>query len=281
MNSDQMDRMEATLYGLRPESDPNFKASLRVQVIDSAMDLRSKSTRPGMFAVGLRLWKPIALLALLGLMIFFSSPTGRAFAQELLRIGIYLVTDQASDAERWTASPADPDDVVTLQSTRVNPGEVNREQIAGFPVYYPTYLPEGYIPINEPPIDLVENSSGEVISAEVIFEAQRSGSLLLLKQYPIKDADLEGSIPLEAGDASVESIGVNGHEGLWLESFAWGTEVDTAGQSQTVEYNLLVWSQPDREGTEVYFWLGSQARLSKSEMLHVANSMALDHPNWK
>lgn len=281
MNSDQVDRMEAMLYELRPESDPAFKASLRMQVIDLAVDLRSSSNRPGLFAVGLRLWKPIAFLALLLLLIFFSTPTGRALAQELLRIGVYLVTDQASDAERWIDSQADPAEVFTLHATRVNPGEVNRERIAGFPVYYPTYLPEGYVPQNDPPIELVENSSGEVISAETSFEDQRSGKLLQLKQYPIKRAEVEGSIPLEAGDAAVETIRVNGHEGLWLEAFDWGTEMDSTGQSQTVEYNLLVWTQPVGDGTEIYFWLGSQARLSKGEMLRVADSMALDQPDWK
>jgi hypothetical protein len=273
--------MEAMLYELRPESDPAFKASLRMQIMDLAVDLRSSSKRPGLLAVGLRMWKPIALLALLSLLIFFSTPTGRALAQELLRIGVYLVTDQASDAERWIASQADPAEVVTLHATRVNPGEVNRERIAGFPVFYPTYIPEGYTPRNDPPIELVENSSGEVISAEVLFEEQRSGKLLQLKQYPIKIADVEGSIPLEAGDAVVESINVNGQEGLWLEAFAWGTEVDSSGQSRPVEYNLLVWTQPDREGAEIYLWLGSQARLSRSEMLSVAESMALDQPEWK
>jgi hypothetical protein len=214
-------------------------------------------------------------------MTFFATPIGRALAQELLQLGIYLVTDEPSDAERWIVSPTETVDAVRLHFTRVEPGEVNREGMAGFPVYYPTYLPTGYRPQNDPPIELVENSNGNVISAEVIFEDMRSGDLLYLKQYPVQEASVEGSIPLGSGDASVEVVSVNGSKGLWFEGYAWGIAVDPGEEKQLVRYNLLVWTWPAEAESNMYFWLGSEERLSMDELLQVADSMVLDQPEWE
>ena len=223
---------------------------------------------------------PLALVFVLSMLMMLLTPTGRALAQKLLRIGIYFVTDEPTDAERWIESPTEPRDVVPLETKRVYPGEGNTRSIAGFPVYFPTYLPEGYHPLTDPPIELVINSQGQIVSAEVMFVDQSGQHILYLKQYPIAEGDEVAKIPLESAGASVERVAVNGQDGLWLENFRWGTHADPEADSQLVEYNLLIWTQPDEQGTELYYWLGSQERLPMPELVRVAESLALDSPDW-
>jgi hypothetical protein len=223
---------------------------------------------------------PLVLVFVLATLMMFLTPTGRALAQKLLQIGIYFVTDEPTDAERWIDSLPEPGEVVTLTATRVYPGEVNTQSIAGFPVYYPTYLPDGYHPLSDPPIELVINSQGRVLSAEVMFVDESGDHLLYLKQYPINSEMESEDIPLEIGGAPAERVTVNGQEGLWLQDFAWGTVSEPDEGQQLEEFNLLLWIQPAEKGRELYFWLGSQERLPMAELVRVAESLNLDNPDW-
>ncbi|MGD2057402.1 MAG: hypothetical protein PVI04_01625 [Anaerolineales bacterium] len=280
MNPDQTHRMEEILSGMRPNASPAFRDALRAE-IQSAAAVKKHGPSWSLAALGwTRAWKPLVLVFVLATLYVFLTPTGRALAQKLLRVGIYLVTNGPTDAEGYITSPPAPGDVVTLETKRVYPGDGNAQSIAGFPVYFPTYLPEGYHPLTDPPIELVINSQGRVASAEVMFVDQSGEHLLYLKQYPIAEDDEVADIPLGSAGASVESVAVNGQGGLWLENFEWGTHANPETDNQLVEYNLLIWTQPAGPGSELYFWLGSQEQLPMSELMRVAESLALNSPGW-
>lgn len=279
MNTDQAHTLEETLSGMRPEASNSFKRTLRAEVLGAAVgERRLSSSRIAL--VWARAWMPLVLVFVLTTLMIFLTPTGRALAQKLLQIGIYFVTDEPTDAERWIDSPPKLRDVVTLTATRVYPGEVNTQSIAGFPVYYPTYLPDGYHPFSDPPVELAMNSKGQVLSAEVMFVDESGDHVLYLKQYPI-NAEMETEdIPLEIGGAPAERVTVNGQEGLWLQDFAWGTVSEPDAGEVVEKYNLLVWTEPAEQGTELYYWLGSQEQLPMAELVRVAESLALDSPDW-
>lgn len=211
-----------------------------------------------------------ALALILAISLAFTPP-GRALAQKILQFGLFIFTDEPTSAEQvLTATPE------IVYTPLVKESDLSKvSELAGFPVYYPTYLPEGYA-FSDPnnPVEILFNSLGSVLKVDEMFEQTTSGKILLFSQIHLDPTD--GVPPLEFGTGQVEPqfVTVAGNEGIWLQDFVWGTGLDESGNPVPVPYNLLIWEITTEDGYRFQFWLGSEERLPLNVMLRVAKSIA-------
>lgn len=271
MSRQDKQSMEEMLEAMRPQADPDFYLSLRHRVLSEfAQEISSKSDR-GSAAPRVSRWQAIAAGLVLVVLFLALTPTGRTWAQQILRIGVFIVTDEPSLAERWLDRSHPEDGIHSLRAVTTSPDEAS--EIAGFSVYYPTYLPARYQPTSKPPIKILFDTQGEIRSAEAMFHRVDSGDILFFTQQLFPPDEELSLMPLDAGDARVEPATVGGSEALWLADYVWGTRPDETGELQPVEYNVLLWTMPAGSGARYYFWLGSEGKLSRAEMLRIAESM--------
>ncbi|MEJ2748248.1 MAG: hypothetical protein P8183_10125 [Anaerolineae bacterium] len=273
MNRQDYHDLETLLSEVRPQADQKFYFTLRQKVLNAFTTKRMPPQGQGRFSLfpRLRLWQPAAAVVMVLLLILVLTPGGRTLAQQVWRLGVFFVTDNPSLAEQWINDPPSEDEIYSLNT---EPGKLEEaSELAGFTVYYPTYLPPGYKPDSDSPIQLVSNTQGEITSTEAMFNSADGGYVLYYVQHPFPPDSELSAMPLDVGDADVESVLVQGNEALWLTNYVWGTERDETGNIQPVEYNVLIWTLPASDGAKYYFWLGSEEKLSKAEMMHIAESM--------
>ncbi len=197
------------------------------------------------------------------------TPTGRALAQHILQFSWFIFTNGPTGTEKYmTATRETSSAPLVVRADLVDAGA-----IAGFPVYYPTYLPEGYNPISRDPgsqVNILFNSSGAVIKVDTMLERTGSGEILAFSQIPL---DLSSDVPpfnFGTGQVEPQFVDIDGNEGVWLENFIWGSKLDKTGEPIPVPYNLLIWEITTEDGNTFQFWLGSEERLPLNEMLRIA-----------
>ena len=199
------------------------------------------------------------------------TPPGRALAQQILQFGLFIFTNEPTKAE--ISMTVTPEDYYTPSVVRVNFAEAS--EIAGFPVYYPTYLPEGYTPISRDPnrqVEVVFNSTGNVIKVDAMFESVRSRELLSFVEIPLDSSENLPSLNFGTGQVEPQFVDIGGNEGVWLENFIWGSKFDEHNNQIPVPYNVLIWEIMTQDGQKFQFWLGSEELLSLEIMLHIAES---------
>lgn len=272
MNDHDYSALEELLTSTKPQAEQTFYLSLRQTILKEAAEQQPAAKTRFSFLPQFRLWQPVAAGVLLIIVIWLLTPAGQTFAQQILRLGVFFVTDNPTFFEKQLDdSEAATGEVITLDSIQTELESAAND--AGFPVYFPAYLPEGYKPETDPPIELILNSEGEVTSAEAMFFSADGNQMLFYAQHPFPpEADLS-SMPLDVGNATVEKVTVLGNEALWLTDYVWGLAPDETGELQPVEYNVLLWTFPAEDGANYYFWLGSSEKLTQAEMLHIAESL--------
>lgn len=279
MNDHDYSELEALLSNAKPEADQNFRLLLRHQVLNN-VEASQHSSRERFALWGrLRLWQPAVGIFLLLFLFFALTPTGRSWAQQVLNLGIFYVTNEPAFFETAVNNPEllDERNSVLVETVNVEPEQAT--DLAGFTVYYPNYIPDGYIAIEDPAVELILNSSGAVSGAEAMFmSADEDQFILYYAQSPFPPDETLDSMPLEVGDATIESVTVQGNEALWLTNYVWGTEPieDDPTELQTVLYNVLMWTVPNPDGGKFYFWLGSEAQLPFDKMIQIAESMTTE-----
>jgi hypothetical protein len=274
MNDPNYHALEELLTEAAPQADAKFYMELRQKVLRTVEVEAPAPKRKFPPFSRVRLWQPVAVGALLLIAILFLTPIGQTIAQQVLRLGVFFVTNNPSLAEQSITDPPSEEEIYTVETLSVAPDEAG--ELAGFTVHYPTYLPPGYRPESDPPVELSLDTQGKISSAEAMFLSADGEYILFYAQHPFPPDNTLDSMPLDAGTALVEPTTVQGNEALWLANYVWGSERDAAGVLQPVEYNVLIWTLPAANGAKFYFWLGSEEKLPQSEMLRIADSMVAE-----
>ena len=210
-----------------------------------------------------------ALVLLLGM--FLTSP-GRALAQKIVQFGLFVFTNEPPAAEQMLT--ATPETVYTPRTVRADLSGAG--DMAGFPVYFPTFLPEGYAPAAQDvdrPVEVLFNSLGTVTKIEAMFEQARSGKILSFSQIPLDPAADVPLLNFGTGQTEPQFVSVGGNDGVWLQDFSWGLRLDESGNPAPVPYNLLIWEISTEDGSSFQFWLGSEEQLPLGVMLQIAESI--------
>jgi len=210
-----------------------------------------------------------ALTLILTISLAFTPP-GSALAQKILQFGLFIFTNDPTSAEQMlTATPE------IVYTPLVKESDLSKaSELAGFPVYYPAFLPEGYTTINpNNPVEVLFNSSGTVLKADAMFEHTTSGRILSFSQIRLDPADDVPPLDFGTGQVEPQFVYVGGNEGIWLQDFIWGTRFDENGNQVPVPYNLLIWEITTKDGYRFQFWLGSEERLPLNVMLKIAESL--------
>ncbi|HRQ37910.1 MAG TPA: hypothetical protein PLD25_08350 [Chloroflexota bacterium] len=274
MNQENYHNLEELLNEVSPQANHEFYLALRQQVLDTPINQNATSSRKFRLFDRFPLWQPVVGAALLLLLIIFFTPIGQIVAQQVLRLGVFFVTTNPAPAEEHISNP--PSEAEIYTSVTITSQLQEASALAGFPVYYPAYLPTGYTSDTEPPLQLVKNSQGTIVSAEAMFHSADGEYILYYAQHPFPPDTELSDMPLNIGAATAEPTTVLGNEALWLTNYAWGTAPDSAGNLQTVAYNVLIWTLPTTDGAKFYFWLGSEEQLIQAEMLRIAESLATE-----
>jgi len=209
-------------------------------------------------------------LALFLAISFAFTPPGRVLAQKILQFGLFLFNNEPTSAEQMlTATPE------IVYTPLVKESDLSKaSELAGFPVYYPTFLPEGYVSSDpQSPVEVLFNSSGIVQKVDAMFEQTVSGKILSFSQIHL-DPDNVHTLDFGTGQSEPQVVTVSGNEGVWLQDFIWGTGFDESGNNVPVPYNLLIWEITTDDGHRFQFWLGSEERLPLEVMLKIAESIA-------
>ncbi|HSG46118.1 MAG TPA: hypothetical protein VLA72_23500 [Anaerolineales bacterium] len=215
-------------------------------------------------------WASVLVFVLSTFMVL--TPPGRALAQQILQFGLFIFTNEPTKAE--ISMTVTPEVYYTLSVVRVNLAEAS--EIAGFPVYYPTYLPEGYAPISRDPnrqVEVVFNGMENVVKVNAMFERVRSRELLSFVQIPLDSSENLLSLNFGTGQVEPQFVDIGGNEGVWLENFIWGSKFDEHNNQVPVPYNVLIWEIMTQDGQKIQFWLGSEELISLEVMLLIAESV--------
>jgi hypothetical protein len=200
----------------------------------------------------------IALLLMIASLLTYQPIQAQAL-NFLRQIGVFTVTtENESDTPLPTALPPDPD-----QKPITSASAVEASKLAGFQVFAPAWLPDGYLA--EGGISILPNGNGKVVVTG--FADSETGSFILINQYR---AGLGDSFTnYVSGNETVQDIQLRGHDGVWI-----------TGRLMT---NPMIAEQQDKEALRESSWLIWEEkgiaytiisnRLSQEEMLKVAESM--------
>jgi hypothetical protein len=187
----------------------------------------------------------------------FLSPSIRTFAQSLLRqIGGYTLTQgvpQPLDASKLPASISIVDTStstsieLTSDSTVAN-DLISADDLAGFTVLTPSYLPSGYIPMDGGWRITSESNSTAVING--YFDTTKD--YFFITQWKVGEGDAAKTFTRE----EIVDVKVRGQNGVWLPN--------ASTNSTSV---ALVWAE-----NGITYSIISNA-LSLDEMLNVAESL--------
>jgi hypothetical protein len=228
---------------------PEFAASL-YQRINRPMQTQTVPRVMRFAALTLSLFLVLAVS-------LFLSPSVRTFAQSLLRqIGGYTFSQgvpQPIDASQLPASINIVDTStstsieLTSDSTAAN-DLVSTDDLAGFTVLTPSYLPSGYIPMGDGWQITSESNSTAVTNG--YFDTTKN--YFLITQWKVGEGDAARTFTRE----EIDDVTVRGQNGVWLP------HASTNSTSAA-----LVWAEND-----ITYSIISNA-LSLDEMLSVAESL--------
>lgn len=233
------------LTRFRKEPRPEFAASLYERI---NTPMQTRATPRIMHFAALIVILMIALLLM---------PSVRAYAESLLRqIGGYTFTQgvpQPIDASKLPASfnivDTSTSTSIELTSDSVVADDlVSADNLAGFTVLTPSYLPFGYIPMDDGWRITAENNSTAVTSG--YYDATKN--YFLINQWKIGDGDTTKAFTRE----EIIDVTVRGQSGIWLPN--------ASTNSTSV---ALVWA----ENGITYSIISNT--LSLDEMLKVAESL--------
>ncbi len=264
-------RLEEALSRAGQQPAEHFTAKLRQRSMQAFDRFHIPVTAPKTQPRVRRLLSWGSALALLVLIATLFTSPGRALAQAILQqFGLWVFTHEPSLAEQDLT--ATPDPKTEYELTTVYTDLASASEKAGFPVYYPGFLPEGYVSMTLHPVGIVYGSPGTVLSVDAMFEQVESGKILSFSQTPYDYPPDQGTTNFGTGAAEPQAVTVAGNEGVWLENFMWGSKLDEHNNQVPVPYNVLIWEITTQDGHRFQFWLGSEELLSLEVMLHIAES---------
>jgi len=191
------------------------------------------------------------------LVVFVLTPQGRALAQDLLhRIGNFVISNEPSDAEEYVAAlqsgtptpTVDPNWVCTDCPEPLIVGMLTQTQVsekAGFPVYVPTYIPDGYV-LSSRDVLFTDSSTTANASYQVELDPplhdglQESGIIAITQTLVANDAD-----PWEegVGDVPIVDVFVREQAGVWLEQVPIIPIQNEQGEWDYARWNQLIWTE--------------------------------------
>jgi hypothetical protein len=203
-------------------------------------------------------------------------PPLRSFAQDIIRqIGQVRITSGPTDAERYVAEQAGELPTATPNATippltpipqvfvfrHLTPEQASQE--AGFAVYVPDYLPEGFV---EQSREIWMHTLVSVTTSFYVPGALQSAEDHQNRSITLEQVIFADEYDFAVGDAPTVELTVNGNPGLWVED----APVAVFGDA-LVGLNLLFWAQDG-------FNFQLTSRLPQDEALKIANSLhAIDY----
>ncbi len=195
----------------------------------------------------------LALITIL-VLVTLTVPPVRALAQEIIhRIGNFVITNEPSDAEQYVATLESGTPTPTPNPNREIPEEmiVGRLTVAqasskaGFAVYEPAYIPEGYLFSTR---DVLNTGQSTTISADYQVELdpplhdglQMSGIIAITQSYVYSGAQ---SWKMGVGDTPIVDVIVRGLQGIWLEQVPIYPFQDDQGEWDYARWNQLIWAE--------------------------------------
>lgn len=255
----EYDNTAAELVCNAPQIDPDFKAKLEARLLNKLQ--RTRSHRPL-----IRKMLYAAAAAVLLLTVFLFTPSGKAMLDYIVQLGYIQFTSDATPAENEILSPENT--AVTARTQSFSSPE-NAAAAAGFPVFYPNYLPDGYPENPAMGFEVVFDSNGNPRNVSLMYIHTQSGEILAFSQIPLQnETDIE-PLPIGIGSAEAESVTILDNAGVFLKDANWGTREAENGASVPVPYNLLIW-----ETENFQFWCFSEARLEVAELIRIAESFS-------
>jgi hypothetical protein len=185
------------------------------------------------------------------------TPQGRAFAQEIIRrVGNYVISGEPSDAENYVATlqsgtptaTIDPNWVCTNCPEPEIVGKLTIEQAsakAGFPVYDPNYIPDGY-QLSTRDVLFTGSSTTAHMDFRKDLDPPLHDGLQMAGIIAIGQTLVNGDAqPWEKGIGEVPIVDVNvrGHPGVWLEQVPIIPVQDQQGEWYYERWNQLVWAE--------------------------------------
>ena len=238
------------LTKFRKTPRPEFVVSL-YQRINKPMQTK---TRPQMMR-----FATLALsLLVLTMTVFLLSPSVRAFAQSILKqIGGYAFTQgvpQPIDASKLPSSvniiDTSTSTSIELTSDSVVANDVvSADNLAGFTVLTPAYLPSGYMPMDGDWRITHENNSTAVTNG--YFDTTKN--FFLITQWKVGEDDITKTFTRE----EIVDVVVRGQNGVWLpHASASGASVALVWAENGITYSIISNALPLDEVLKVAESLG-------------------------
>jgi hypothetical protein len=193
------------------------------------------------------------LVVMVVISIITITPQGRAWARGVIhQIGNFVITNEPSDAEKYVAtlqsgtptSTANPDwnpELVVSGLLTVSQASTK----AGFPVYGPLYIPDGYQLSSR---DVLFSDSSTTVDTSFRIELdpplhdglQMAGIIAISQTLVNESAQPWGK---GVGDTPIVEVTVRGQPGIWLEQIPVTPFQDQNGQWDYERWNQLIWSE--------------------------------------
>jgi hypothetical protein len=264
----KMVRLAQTLVSTDTRSKSRIEDSLRKRLMDRATNgienTQITKSRTRLLDIhddrSLRVRRTFAIV--LSVLVFFTIltltiPPVRAFAQDLIRrVGDFMLVNGPTDAEQYVATmqsgtptpTMNPNNVCTDCSEPQLVGlltvrEANSK--AGFSVYTPGYVPEGYT-LSSRDVFLSAKSTTAASSYRIeldppLHNGEQMAGIITIDQTLMK----ENADPwtMEIGDTPIVDITVRGQDGVWLEQIPIYPFETNQGEWDYARWNQLMWSE--------------------------------------
>jgi hypothetical protein len=193
------------------------------------------------------------LVVLVAVSIVAATPQGRAWARGIIhQIGNFVITDEPSDAEKYVAtlqsgtptSTANPDwnpELVVSGLLTVSQASTK----AGFPVYGPVYIPDGYL-LSSRDVLFSDSSTTVDTSFRIELDPPLHDGLQMAGIIAISQTLVDGSAQpwgKGVGDTPIVEVAVREQPGIWLEQIPVTPFQDQNGQWDYERWNQLIWSE--------------------------------------
>lgn len=259
MRNDNISRiMEDALEREIPSGSVNLWPSIQASLVSTTKPVGQQNEknpfsslrRPFRFALP-------ALAFTVFLVVFVLTPQGRALAQDLLhRVGNFVISNEPSDAEEYVATlqsgtptpTVDPNWVCTDCPEPLIVGMLTQTQVsekAGFPVYVPTYIPDGYALSSRDVLftdsSTTANASYQVELDPPLHDGLQMSGIIAITQTLVDD----DAAPLETGvgDVPIVDVIVREQVGVWLEQVPIIPIQNEQGEWDYARWNQLIWME--------------------------------------
>lgn len=223
--------------------------------------------------INIRVRLVLAALVVVAAVTLAASPQGQALARDILRrIGNFVITDEASDAEKYVATlqsgtptpTPNPDFDCSECPKPFETGKLTVAQVsekAGFPAYEPKYVPSDY--------PLITRDVLFTGSSITVHTSYGISNIIALSQSLV-ESDAK---PWEmgVGDVPIVDVTVRGQAGVWLEQVPIIPVQDQQGEWNYQRWNQLIWAE-DGYNFMLQTNLPSDV-IPLSELLRIAESL--------